>query len=100
MRLDERQHEIAVRYVAARLQHWLRAWLDHVRDSRFHLSHPVPNLRRVLHIVISVNELSDAIELQVHCDDLLEGTDEHTSELQSPDHLVCRLLLEKKKQIG
>src|SRR5207244_9811509 len=23
--------------------------------------------------------------------------DEHTSELQSPDHLVCRLLLEKKK---
>src|SRR5258708_22070985 len=22
---------------------------------------------------------------------------EHTSELQSPDHLVCRLLLEKKK---
>src|SRR5438552_13021790 len=23
---------------------------------------------------------------------------EHTSELQSPDHLVCRLLLEKKKQ--
>src|SRR5207244_6213744 len=23
--------------------------------------------------------------------------EEHTSELQSPDHLVCRLLLEKKK---
>src|SRR5258708_18911051 len=33
---------------------------------------------------------------------LPEGTygprsEEHTSELQSPDHLVCRLLLEKKK---
>src|SRR5207244_12513237 len=33
---------------------------------------------------------------------LLEGerqkrSEEHTSELQSPDHLVCRLLLEKKK---
>src|SRR5258708_11393959 len=32
----------------------------------------------------------------------LDGADahrseEHTSELQSPDHLVCRLLLEKKK---
>src|SRR5207244_10567559 len=32
-----------------------------------------------------------------------EGTaytrsEEHTSELQSPDHLVCRLLLEKKKK--
>src|SRR5947208_11999997 len=35
--------------------------------------------------------------------DALEATaknhrsEEHTSELQSPDHLVCRLLLEKKK---
>src|SRR5258708_24703650 len=33
---------------------------------------------------------------------LVEGrvkarSEEHTSELQSPDHLVCRLLLEKKK---
>src|SRR5258708_29629336 len=26
-------------------------------------------------------------------------SEEHTSELQSPDHLVCRLLLEKKKGI-
>src|SRR5258708_18513711 len=26
-------------------------------------------------------------------------SEEHTSELQSPDHLVCRLLLEKKKRI-
>src|SRR5258708_23352379 len=26
-------------------------------------------------------------------------SEEHTSELQSPDHLVCRLLLEKKKQL-
>src|SRR5258708_22095013 len=27
-------------------------------------------------------------------------SEEHTSELQSPDHLVCRLLLEKKKRIS
>src|SRR5258708_16032724 len=26
-------------------------------------------------------------------------SEEHTSELQSPDHLVCRLLLEKKKPV-
>src|SRR5438552_17661381 len=26
-------------------------------------------------------------------------SEEHTSELQSPDHLVCRLLLEKKNNI-
>src|SRR5258708_26732190 len=29
---------------------------------------------------------------------LLLRSEEHTSELQSPDHLVCRLLLEKKKK--
>src|SRR5258708_32082711 len=27
-------------------------------------------------------------------------SEEHTSELQSPDHLVCRLLLEKKKYVS
>src|SRR5258708_10112981 len=34
-------------------------------------------------------------------EELLTGnrrSEEHTSELQSPDHLVCRLLLEKKKK--
>src|SRR5258708_31318198 len=29
-----------------------------------------------------------------------DRSEEHTSELQSPDHLVCRLLLEKKKTIN
>src|SRR5258708_20566793 len=29
----------------------------------------------------------------------VKRSEEHTSELQSPDHLVCRLLLEKKKNI-
>src|SRR5947208_11312492 len=34
----------------------------------------------------------------VHADRGAEmRSEEHTSELQSPDHLVCRLLLEKKK---
>src|SRR5207244_4590099 len=28
----------------------------------------------------------------------INRSEEHTSELQSPDHLVCRLLLEKKKR--
>src|SRR5438552_120384 len=28
----------------------------------------------------------------------VDRSEEHTSELQSPDHLVCRLLLEKKKK--
>src|SRR5258708_14474579 len=29
-----------------------------------------------------------------------QRSEEHTSELQSPDHLVCRLLLEKKKTLS
>src|SRR5258708_31742605 len=29
---------------------------------------------------------------------VINRSEEHTSELQSPDHLVCRLLLEKKKE--
>src|SRR2546426_9158308 len=31
---------------------------------------------------------------------LADRSEEHTSELQSPCNLVCRLLLEKKKQIA
>src|SRR5947208_9987732 len=36
-----------------------------------------------------------AAEVVEHC--VERRSEEHTSELQSPDHLVCRLLLEKKK---
>src|SRR5258708_18592287 len=36
--------------------------------------------------------------LAEHAAELAARSEEHTSELQSPDHLVCRLLLEKKKQ--
>src|SRR5207244_10114312 len=38
----------------------------------------------------------DAMDFGFFC---LGRSEEHTSELQSPDHIVCRLLLEKKKQI-
>src|SRR5258708_24167860 len=36
--------------------------------------------------------------LVAHRQVALTRSEEHTSELQSPDHLVCRLLLEKKKK--
>src|SRR5258708_25294422 len=36
------------------------------------------------------------LSLSISPDEILRS-EEHTSELQSPDHLVCRLLLEKKK---
>src|SRR5258708_24584470 len=41
-------------------------------------------------------------QMQAHGCPLAEHvgrSEEHTSELQSPDHLVCRLLLEKKKLV-
>src|SRR5258708_33214012 len=39
-----------------------------------------------------------AVDRDHHAADLHDQrSEEHTSELQSPDHLVCRLLLEKKK---
>src|SRR5437763_5340702 len=34
-----------------------------------------------------------------HCRDYLGRSEEHTSELQSPMYLVCRLQLDKKKKI-
>src|SRR5258708_16612675 len=37
-----------------------------------------------------------AVWINTHIPIVAERSEEHTSELQSPDHLVCRLLLEKK----
>src|SRR5690625_5820520 len=44
----------------------------------------------------------DQVQIQVVQAQTLEGgrSEEHTSELQSRGHLVCRLLLEKKKHNG
>src|SRR5690348_17923256 len=42
-------------------------------------------------------EAQSALGRDLPFDDLLRS-EEHTSELQSPVHLVCRLLLEKKKK--
>src|SRR5258708_27565531 len=38
-----------------------------------------------------------SVEVFVRLLFIILRSEEHTSELQSPDHLVCRLLLEKKK---
>src|SRR5258708_29964174 len=51
-------------------------------------------------IVVSIRDSPKLMPIaqksgQTIMDDL--RSEEHTSELQSPDHLVCRLLLEKKK---
>src|SRR5207244_8300674 len=45
----------------------------------------------VNYVGVKITRIKQAIEQKMR-------SEEHTSELQSPDHLVCRLLLEKKKK--
>src|SRR5690349_23421556 len=52
-------------------------------------------------VLVSQQDRSEAPNALVHVDRLkddLQRSEEHTSELQSRRDLVCRLLLEKKKQ--
>src|SRR5258708_16453733 len=53
--------------------------------------------------IFAVDVLHRNVRHAFHFADVVHPADigrseEHTSELQSPDHLVCRLLLEKKKE--
>src|SRR5256885_7663852 len=57
------------------------------------LADPDPAIRVTLE---ALEHLAVAGDLQVH---RRRRSEEHTSELQSPCNLVCRLLLEKKKKI-
>src|SRR5256885_10675028 len=64
---------------------------DHVLPGMLHMAilrSPVPHAR------INSIDTSAAAAL-----DGVVRSEEHTSELQSPCNLVCRLLLEKKKQL-
>src|SRR5256885_7745686 len=55
----------------------------------------LPNLHRTALMQVFMNHFDRAAFEMVH-EDLHERSEEHTSELQSPCNLVCRLLLEKK----
>src|SRR5258708_30901971 len=62
-------------------------------------------LRQVQLVVTLIDEYAFGIKQCAHCAvaqdsrrHIHQRSEEHTSELQSPDHLVCRLLLEKKKK--
>src|SRR5256885_11208637 len=61
-----------------------------------HVAHQVNDVR----IALDLHELGDLdrAELGDAADVVPPRSEEHTSELQSPCNLVCRLLLEKKKQ--
>src|SRR5258708_8946379 len=79
---------------------------DRIRDSRpdlMFLDIQMPNLdgfgvlqevgQKLMPVTIFVTAYDDSHGHQL----LPYRSEEHTSELQSPDHLVCRLLLAKKK---
>src|SRR5256885_10320635 len=53
-------------------------------------------MRRLEFETFSVHRVDQLRSLLLHLDDEARS-EEHTSELQSPCNLVCRLLLEKKK---
>src|SRR2546426_7067137 len=62
------------------------------------------SIKRIMPLVQAINalepemqRLSDA-EMLAKTQELKARSEEHTSELQSPCNLVCRLLLEKKKK--
>src|SRR5207244_8848938 len=82
-----------------------------ISGARVHLGGPHQCLRidilpDVRHFAISNGNVEDPLVLvrlirsidfsRSDADD--QRSEEHTSELQSPDHLVCRLLLDKKKK--
>src|SRR5690348_6271799 len=52
---------------------------------------------RLLHAHFLVGGFDKAVRVGLREIDIRLRSEEHTSELQSPVHLVCRLLLEKKK---
>src|SRR5690348_17767097 len=54
--------------------------------------------RRQLTFPIAKVHKAHYVLLNVETDQKTLRSEEHTSELQSPVHLVCRLLLEKKKK--
>src|SRR5258708_11474473 len=81
---------------------WLRCQYDYQRPANHQ------SLVSQREWIRAVEEMADRIsaEEMVYGDGLqgpqngsdMGRSEEHTSELQSPDHLVCRLLLEKKKK--
>src|SRR5947208_11478660 len=73
----------------------LAAWTSRVRAAWPHIQ-----VEHVDSMGVSEDpQIGDLLQVNAYVDlkDLSPRSEEHTSELQSPDHLVCRLLLEKKK---
>src|SRR3712207_8823342 len=72
----------------------------HERDLDQRLQLDQPGADAVVDVVIVVGDVvgdGGDLRLEVRPGAKLQRSEEHTSELQSRQYLVCRLLLEKKK---
>src|SRR5256885_6172710 len=67
------------------------------RGARLRHLHDGIRQHRRLHFGGAPTELHLSLHAEVKPPVLADRSEEHTSELQSPCNLVCRLLLEKKK---
>src|SRR5258708_14180912 len=76
-----------IKHITAKKHFQLPRWLkEHLQHAESRLNSATEELGSR-----SIEELLSHFDSQCR-------SEEHTSELQSPDHLVCRLLLEKKKK--
>src|SRR5258708_11436531 len=76
---------------------WIpRISLEPSEDTEFHFTLRRRQFPIALAFAMTVNKCQGNWELAPPQSEVKLRSEEHTSELQSPDHLVCRLLLEKK----
>src|SRR2546422_8545219 len=65
------------------------------RGGKVHAAEPFPQVGEIVHRRLGgLERVAALVHPRIH----RERSEEHTSELQSRLHLVCRLLLEKKKK--
>src|SRR3712207_8977343 len=71
-------------------------------DQRVHAGGPRVDVRHVAHQVADAVDVVDhhLVDQQHRHVGEVRRSEEHTSELQSRQYLVCRLLLEKKKTLN
>src|SRR5258708_7482176 len=72
----------------------------HLKNENFSRDAAVVRAMNEDPLIANETQPTQTVAEMARADDRLERefrSEEHTSELQSPDHLVCRLLLEKKK---
>src|SRR6185436_13962227 len=71
--------------------------LDALRTTARSTGNLMPQILDAVRAYATVGEMCDALrDVWGEYEEVPVRSEEHTSELQSPDHLVCRLLLEKK----